>query len=447
MLTAYLLQKTSDALFRVTMYEANERLGGKVQTCRFQSAAATYEAGAAELYDYSPVDDDPLRDLIAELGLSTQPMGGSAVIIDGQIVSNLEGVHSRWGLPAGRALSEFDRDARDSMSPREFFHSDQLDTPLADSPPPAPAGVRFDSVTRQIGDPNVRRLVEVQIHSDLATEPAQTSVSYGLQNYLMNDPAYMRLYCIEGGNGLFPQELARRIAADIRLEHRVTGVCTGEHGRLRVHSDCRGEAREDEFDFVVVALPHNALSAVRFGPARLADAMARHHQHYDHPAHYLRITLLFAEPFWRRSVADSYFMVDCFEGCCLYDESAREPGVGWGVLGWLLAGQAALKLSQRSDDQLIELALNSLPAVLGEGRSLFREGKVHRWIGAVNAIPGGTRLLPLDQRHQPEPVEHPNLFVVGDYLFDSTLNGVLDSADYVAHWLAALMADNTTVTS
>jgi hypothetical protein len=37
-------------------------------------------------------------------------------------------------------------------------------------------------------------------------------------------------------------------------------------------------------------------------------------------------------------------------------------------------------------------------------------------------------------------VEHPNLFLVGDYLFDSTLNGVLDSADYVAAWLAAQIA-------
>ena len=30
--------------------------------------------------------------------------------------------------------------------------------------------------------------------------------------------------------------------------------------------------------------------------------------------------------------------------------------------------------------------------------------------------------------HQPEPAEHPGLVVVGDYLFDSTLNGVLRSA-------------------
>jgi hypothetical protein len=29
--------------------------------------------------------------------------------------------------------------------------------------------------------------------------------------------------------------------------------------------------------------------------------------------------------------------------------------------------------------------------------------------------------------------------VVGDYLFDSTLNGVLDSASYVAEWLAEVI--------
>jgi len=30
---------------------------------------------------------------------------------------------------------------------------------------------------------------------------------------------------------------------------------------------------------------------------------------------------------------------------------------------------------------------------------------------------------------------------VGDYLSDSTLNGVLDSADYAAGWLATMMGE------
>ena len=93
------------------------------------------------------------------------------------------------------------------------------------------------------------------------------------------------------------------------------------------------------------------------------------------------------------------------------------------------------------DDELIELALKSLPDFLAAGRRYFLEGRVHRWIGAVNALPGGIVPQNPDQRHQPEPLEHSDLFVVGDYLFDSTLNGVLDSASYVAGWLAANLAD------
>jgi hypothetical protein len=73
------------------------------------------------------------------------------------------------------------------------------------------------------------------------------------------------------------------------------------------------------------------------------------------------------------------------------------------------------------------------------------EARVHRWTGAVSALPGGWARLPADRRHRPSPA-HPNLFVVGDYLYDSTLNGVLDSAEYVAGWVAAeQMADRSAI--
>jgi hypothetical protein len=110
------------------------------------------------------------------------------------------------------------------------------------------------------------------------------------------------------------------------------------------------------------------------------------------------------------------------------------------VLGWLLGGNAALERNEHSDEALVAEALDSLPDFLAHGREFFIEGKVQRWMGAVNAMPGGLVTKNHDRRHQPEPTEHPNLFVVGDYLFDSTLNGVLDSAEYVAVWIAALLA-------
>ena len=90
-----------------------------------------------------------------------------------------------------------------------------------------------------------------------------------------------------------------------------------------------------------------------------------------------------------------------------------------------------------TDEQLIEAAIDTLPQDRELARELLIEGRVHRWIGSVSAMPGGEGSTRLDLRHQPEPVDHPGLFVVGDYLFDSTLNGVLDSATCVAGWVAA----------
>jgi hypothetical protein len=91
--------------------------------------------------------------------------------------------------------------------------------------------------------------------------------------------------------------------------------------------------------------------------------------------------------------------------------------------------------ANHTDEQLIRRVLDSLPSFLQHGRELFAEGQVQRWIDSVNGMPGGSPVLDLELRHLPQP-EQRNLFAVGDYLFDSTINGVLDSADYVAEFLA-----------
>ena len=80
--------------------------------------------------------------------------------------------------------------------------------------------------------------------------------------------------------------------------------------------------------------------------------------------------------------------------------------------------------------------LDAVPPTLRHGRELVTDAHVHRWVGAVNALPGGYPLRDPDARHVPDALNHPSFFVVGDYLFDSTLNGVVDSADCVAAWIA-----------
>lgn len=430
LMTAYFLQRHATTPFRATIFEASQRLGGKILTDRFSVAPVSYEAGAAELYDYSWVGPDPLRELVAELGLPTTLMEGNKVLTRAMSGEGWEA--------AERALEEFDRRARACMSPKDFYNSDWKENegdPLSRQ--------TFQSILDEIPVPSVRHYIHTLIHSDLATEPARTNAVYGMQNYLMNDPAYMRLYTIDGGIERLPQELARRIEAEVLLEHRVLRVEKTDHDTYRVNFQQGSEITGREFDQVVVALPNHLLPTIEWGGATLAEAMARHHAHYDYPAHYLRITILFREKFWRQHLNESFFMLDAFGGCCVYDESSRNDSDTLGVLGWLLGGEAAEQMSSLSDSELIARVLDSLPGELHPGREQFLEGRVHRWVKAVNGLPAGYPSRPMEVRHVPEPRQHPNLLVVGDYLFDSTLNGVLDSADFVAEWLAGELAQPT----
>jgi monoamine oxidase len=455
LMTAYLLQQRLTTPCEISIFEASSRLGGKMVTRQFQSAPVTYEAGAAELYDYSQLGPDPLRELVTALGLTTRKLEGEAVILGEHILETYGDIRRAFGEPTVRALKRFLRCARSAITPAEYYESDWKEDNVCSL-----SRHSFQALLDSIGDEQARKYVQVCVHSDLATEPHKTSAMYGLQNYLMNEPEYMSLYTVEGGIERIPQELAKRLTARILLNHPVRRVEKNQAGHYVITARHQGNTTEEEVDFVVVALPNNWLPAIDWAGESLSRAMQRHHAHYDHPAHYLRVSILFDRPFWRPRLTDSYFMVDAFGGCCVYDESDRNGTGPWGVLGWLLAGEAAETMANLDDDALIRAVLESLPPELGDGRASFREARIHRWLGAVNGLPGGKVAHDPVSRHRPEPTLHPELFVVGDYLFDSTLNGVLDSADLATELLveeqtrqtthpapAFIMADSSSVTS
>ena len=434
LLTARMLESQAAVPPSITIFEASDRVGGKVLTSRFDRMPVAYEAGAAELYDYSGTGEDPLKQLIADFGLPIQPLGGTSLIQHDQLIGNLDDLGDVLGTDAATALVDFHRLGRDQLSPREFYEA--LPLPHLDKQETG----SFDDMLAGMTSTVARDYVERFIHSDLATEPRRTSRRYGLENYLMNDPAYMQLYCIAGGNEQLIEAIAAQLAARIQLQSKAVSVGRLDNGRLAIDVDTPHGRERHEFDAVVIALPVIPLRQVRVGGPHLEAAMQRHLTQHDHAADYLRVSILFDRAFWRGRWDDAYCMLEAFDGCCLYDESARDPAEDHGVLGWLLGGAAAEAWSSRDDESIIEAALETLPTWLRDQARKHRlEARVHRWVGAVSGLPGGWEAWPLDRRHQPEPIDHPHLFVVGDYLFDSTLNGVHDSAEYVADWLAALM--------
>ena len=55
-------------------------------------------------------------------------------------------------------------------------------------------------------------------------------------------------------------------------------------------------------------------------------------------AHYLRVALLFDEPFWGEKIPGAWWMSEAFGGCCVYVEGARHDVGRHGVLNFLIAG-------------------------------------------------------------------------------------------------------------
>ena len=425
LMTAYLLERSRQPAVTITLLEASGRLGGKVQTRRFDSAPVTYEAGVAECYDYETIGPDSLRQLIRELGLRTLPTHSTAIVLNGAILSGDGDIGTHFGPSTLRAIEEFRRQAS-AMLPLASWHRG-----FAEDDNRHPWAHRTsEEILDEVADPVARKYLKVGAHSDMATEPHLANGLIGLRNFLKSVPGYGAQYSIEGGMEMLPRRLADRLTAtQVELGARVECVSRSRDGGYAVRFRRGRSVLQQDFDAVVLALPYNQLQTIEMAGERLRRAMTSHVAHYDSPGHYLRISILFDKPFWRRVFTGSWVMLDAFGGCCVYDEGARHAAGDHGVLGWLLAGADALSLCNADDRTLVARALDSLPDELhAEACARVVEGKVHRWAGAVSGQPGGFPVRNPRAAHRPEPVEHPGLVVAGDYLFDSTLNGVLRSA-------------------
>src|SRR5882762_9586314 len=107
LLTSYLLKEYCAGLCELTLFEAGPRLGGKVVTEQFKAAPVPYEAGVAELYDYSHFGPDPVKQLIKKLGLTTVRMNGPTVILGDVILRNNRDIRRHFGTKTLEALQAF----------------------------------------------------------------------------------------------------------------------------------------------------------------------------------------------------------------------------------------------------------------------------------------------------------------------------------------------------
>lgn len=436
LMTAYRLARRRDGPYRVTLLEASGRLGGKLTTQSFDTAPVPYEAGAAEIYDYSGLADDPLRKLIDELDLPTRRMVGQTVVLDGKVLRDDRDIARYCGTTTLREIMRF-RNRAAALMPLEEWHPGSWSFDRAHPWANRSCAELLDTVA----DPVARRYLRIAAHSDLATEPHLTNGLNGIRKFVMDVPGYLGFHAIQGGMGLLGDRLEERLGrTEVVKRARVTRIehCSG--GAWRVRYERGGRVRARMFDAIVVALPASHLGTIEYVGEPFAPAMRRHIARFDRPGHHLRISLLFRSTFWENHLRDARFILDAFGGTCVYDESARYDTRGFGVLGFLLAGNDALAAMNVDEQTLAERAVWSLPrAVRAQASAELLEVRVHRWCGGVSGQPGGIPAMDPRVSHRPDADRLPGLLIVGDYLFDSTLNAVLRSADLAVGLLAEMV--------
>src|SRR5438046_4491637 len=118
---AWYLRKKRGDLCRVTIYEASDRVGGKIVTRKFDSAPAMYEAGVAEIYDYSMTGPDPLRELIQHFGLQTIPMDAEQVQLDGELLNDVPGMRRKYGEKTAAAIEAFRKRCTELITPAQSY--------------------------------------------------------------------------------------------------------------------------------------------------------------------------------------------------------------------------------------------------------------------------------------------------------------------------------------
>ena len=388
--------------------------------------AGPYEAGVAEIYDYSRHGPDPLRDLIVkDLGLEIKHIEGGPCVIGDKIILTSDDLAEHFGERTRDEVEAFRSRCAEMLSPEGYYMS----VAEADNAHPW-GGISGEALLkRELRDETARHYVRTMAHSDVAAPPHKTNGLNFLKNVLMDLDGYMDIFSVVGGNEQIVQGLLKEISSQIRLNSNVRAVTPLSDGKYRLEIDANGFRETAVFDYVVLALPLTAISMIHWRSMALREAIDRHLAHFDRPAHYLRATLLFERAFWREHIPADWWMMDAFDGCCVYDESIRHDPRSLGKLAFLIAGNAALGLANATDERIEQLCLDALPLQLAEGRELLVDRRIHRWMASVNAIPSGWPVRRRAENHRPDAEGLPGIIVVGDYLFDSTLNGVMDLAD------------------
>jgi monoamine oxidase len=354
--------------FEVTVLEARDRLGGRVNTI-FEPFAGGQHAEAGG--EYVDVPHRVIQMYVRELGLELEDVRGGS----GAAMAFVRGRRVRWAT-----LNDYEEDGR-------FWSRLYRLGRRVDFEDPAARGAELDEYSaadliERVGIRGVaRRLLETRIRDDYGVEAGELS----LLGMAAAEAAYtdapsggIEAFRIRGGNARIAQELAARSGAEIRTSSAVTAI---ERTGAGVSVEAGGNTFDGEW--CVLAAPLPALRAIEFEPAlpaALADAIAE--MQYARVA---KTLIQYRERFWRGRGLSGDTFTDLPMGTA-WEATDQQPGKA-GVLISYAAGQTHDRLAAAAGGDPIAEVTDELGRVYpGSGR-LAQVGTAVDW--AAEPYSGG----------------------------------------------------------
>ena len=314
---------------RVTVIEARNRVGGRVQTIRQGFTANQHAEAGADL-----IEEGQSHVLALARELDLEPM---------RILK------SGWGFYGMTASGK----RRIRSAPETFKKAGKaLEREIADF---KLAGCRWDSgVAAAFGPTSVSDWI-----TSSGLDPAIAAGLCGLRGFYLADPEDLsllvivdqfasqsvpgadRMFRIRGGNDRLPRAVARKLRNPVLFKCVVREI-QRTAGEVRLKVEQHGHLDELRADFCIAAMPATTLRSVRFDPPLPAEQHRAIGDLTYGPA--TKVLLQFDQPFWRRKDRPRAFGTDLPTGA-VWDAS-EDQGRAPAILCLLAGGNASSEIRE-----------------------------------------------------------------------------------------------------